>query len=373
MNINHKPSMIQTLKVIIAGGGTGGHIFPAIAIANALKQQEPSIQILFVGANGKMEMEKIPQAGYNIKGIDIAGFNRSSLIKNISLPFKLIKSFFQVRHIFKAFSPNAAIGVGGYSTFPVLKYAQAKSVPTFIHESNSFAGKANIMLGRNAVKIFVATNGMQPFFPENKLVVTGNPVRKEIAQNNITKEEALAFFNLNKNKKTVLVIGGSLGAKSINDAIANNINVFEENNLQLIWQTGKLAANDYHKLTANKNNIWCNHFINQMEMAYKAADIVVSRAGAMAVTELSISGKAVIFVPFPFAAEDHQTVNAKVLVNKNAALMIKDNETKEKLISEVIKLSKNEELMEVLRSNISLKAIADADTIIAKEILNTIK
>lgn len=363
--------MIHTIKVIIAGGGTGGHIFPAIAIANALKQQEPLIQILFVGANGKMEMEKIPQAGYKIKGIDIAGFNRSSLIKNISLPYKLIKSFFQVRNIFKAYMPNVVIGVGGYSTFPVLKYAQAKSVPTFIHESNSFAGKANIMLGRNATKIFVATSGMETFFPKEKIIVTGNPVRKEIALNNTVKKDALTFFNLNQNHKTVLVIGGSLGAKSINDTIANNIDVFEKNNLQLIWQTGKSV--DYDKLVTSKNNIWCSHFINQMEMAYSAADIVVSRAGAMAVAELCISGKAVIFIPFPYAAEDHQTANANVLVNNQAAMMIKDNEAKEKLIPAVIQLSTNEELIKKLSSNISLLAITDADKIIANEILKTIK
>ncbi|HNJ58578.1 MAG TPA: glycosyltransferase, partial [Chitinophagaceae bacterium] len=267
--------MIEATKIIIAGGGTGGHIFPAIAIANALKLHQPNIQILFVGAKGKMEMEKIPQAGYEIKGLDIAGFNRSSLIKNIGLPFKLIKSFIQVRSIFKQFKPHAVVGVGGYSTFPVLKYAQAKSIPTFIHESNSFAGKANRMLGKNATKIFVATSGMEQFFTKDKIFISGNPVRKSIVENSITKQEALKFFNLREEKKTVLVIGGSLGAKSINQAIAMQINEFAKNNLQLIWQTGKLTADEYLAIAKGKSNIWCNHFINTMEMAYAAADIVI--------------------------------------------------------------------------------------------------
>ncbi|MCZ2298434.1 MAG: undecaprenyldiphospho-muramoylpentapeptide beta-N-acetylglucosaminyltransferase [Chitinophagales bacterium] len=359
-------------RFIIAGGGTGGHIFPAIAIANAIKQQQPNATILFVGAKGKMEMGKIPQAGYEIKGLDIVGFNRSSLIKNIGLPFKLIKSFFQVRSIINAFKPNAVIGVGGYSTFPVLKYAQAKQIPTFIHESNSFAGKANIMLGKKATKIFVATNGMEKFFSNEKILITGNPVRKTIAESIVTRNEALNFFQLNENKKTVLVVGGSLGAKSINEAIANQLDEFEKNNLQLIWQTGKLTASIYKSTTAVKKNIWCNEFITQMEMAYAAADIVISRAGAMAVTELCIAGKAVVFVPFPFAAEDHQTANAKVLVEKQAALLIKDNEAKEKLVNTVVALSKNEEQQKALIENIKTLAIKNADEIIANEILKTI-
>ena len=359
-------------RFIIAGGGTGGHIFPAVAIANAIKQQQPNATILFVGAKGKMEMEKIPQAGYEIKGLDIAGFNRSSLIKNIGLPFKLIKSFFQVRSIINAFKPNAVIGVGGYSTFPVLKYAQAKQIPTFIHESNSFAGKANIMLGKKATKVFVATNGMEKFFPKEKILITGNPVRKTIAESVVTRNEALNFFQLNENKKTILVVGGSLGAKSINEAIANQLDEFDKNNLQLIWQTGKLTASIYKSTTADKKNIWCNEFITQMEMAYAAADIVISRAGAMAVTELCIAGKAVVFVPFPFAAEDHQTVNAKVLVDKQAALLIKDKEAKEKLVNTVVALSKNEEQQKLLIENIKTLAIKNADEIIANEILKTI-
>lgn len=357
---------------IIAGGGTGGHIFPAVAIANAIKQLQPTAHILFVGAKGKMEMEKIPQAGYKIEGIDIAGFNRSSLMKNIGLPFKLIKSFFQVKKIFKSFQPVAVIGVGGYSTFPVLKYAQSKGIPTFIHESNSFAGKSNMMLGKNATKIFVASDGMEKFFPADKLVVTGNPIRKSIVDSNITREEALAFFGLRSDIRTVLSIGGSLGAKSINEAIAANVDAFEKNDLQLIWQTGKVNAEKYKTVAAGRKNIWVNEFIQQMEMAYAAADIVISRSGAMSVTELCIVGKPVVFVPFPFAAEDHQTANALNLVNKHAALMVKDSEVNEKLIDIVISLSKYEVLQQTLQDNIELLAVKNADEMIAKEILSTI-
>ncbi len=222
-------------KIIIAGGGTGGHIFPAIAIANALRSVQPGIEILFIGAKGKMEMEKIPEAGYVIKGIDIAGYNRSSLFKNISLPFRLIKSFFQVKKIINSYKPDAAIGVGGYSSFPVLRYAQSKSIKTFLHESNSFAGKSNILLAKKATKIFVASEGMGKFFPSNKIIVTGNPVRKSIAYSTVTRPEGIRFFGLDENKKTVLAVGGSLGAKTINEALALHINEFSEHNLQLIW------------------------------------------------------------------------------------------------------------------------------------------
>lgn len=361
------------IRIIIAGGGTGGHIFPAIAIANALKQMQPNIQILFVGAIGKMEMEKVPQAGYEIKGLDIAGFNRSSLIKNIGLPFKLIKSFFQVRTILKEFKPNAVIGVGGYSTFPVLKSAQGKGIPTFIHESNSFAGKANMMLGKYATKIFVASAGMEKFFPAEKIMITGNPVRKAIAQSTVSRSEGLQFFALSESKKTVLAVGGSLGARSINEALALHINEFEKNNLQLIWQTGKTTAATYNAIATGKQHIWCNDFITQMEMAYAAADVVISRAGAMAVTELCVEGKPSVFVPFPLAAEDHQTANAKTLVDRQAAILIKDSEAKEKLVSTVVELAKNDELQKWLSANISALAIKNADEIIANEIFKFIE
>jgi len=359
-------------RIIIAGGGTGGHIFPAVAIANAILKQAPQTEFLFVGAKGKMEMEKIPQAGFKIKGLDIAGFNRSSLIKNIGLPFKLVKSFFQVRQIFKAFQPTAVIGVGGYSSFPVLRFAQAKGIPSFIHESNSFAGKSNIMLGKKATKIFVATDGMEKFFPANKIMISGNPVRTSISKNSVSREEGIQFFGLDPAKKTLLSVGGSLGAKSINEALDKDLDVFEKNNLQLIWQTGKPYAEKAKERANGKTNIRVNDFINQMEFAYAAADLVISRSGAMAIAELCVLGKAVIFVPFPYAAEDHQTVNAQNLVNKNAGIMIKDNEALSKLVSAAIDLSADEKRQNGLKTNISKLGILNADEIIAKEILSNI-
>ena len=359
-------------KIIIAGGGTGGHIFPAIAIANALKKIDDKIEILFVGAKGKMEMEKVPQAGYNIEGLAIAGFNRSSLIKNIGLPFKLIKSFFQVRRIFNTFKPIAVVGVGGYSSFPVLKYAQTRGIKTFIHESNSFAGKSNILLGKNATKIFVATDGMEKFFKANKLKITGNPVRKLIVENNISRTEAIEFFKLSPNKKTILSIGGSLGAKSINEAINKYINEFEKNELQLIWQTGKPYATTAQQTAKERANIYTSDFITNMEYAYAAADLIISRSGAMAIAEICVAKKPTIFVPYPFAAEDHQTVNAENLVSKSAALTINDNEVLDKLVSSIIALSNNVEQQHTLKQNIAKLAIINADEVIANEILSVV-
>jgi UDP-N-acetylglucosamine--N-acetylmuramyl-(pentapeptide) pyrophosphoryl-undecaprenol N-acetylglucosamine transferase len=359
-------------RFIIAGGGTGGHIFPAIAIANAIKKIQPNATFLFVGAKGKMEMEKVPQAGFDIKGLDIAGFKRSSLLKNITLPFKIVKSFFQVATILKQFKPDAVIGVGGYSSFPVLKSAQGKGIPTFIHESNSFAGKSNIMLGKNAVKVFVASDNMAQFFPSNKIIVTGNPVRKQITNNNIDKQEAIKFFGLNDTKKTILVIGGSLGAKSINEAINKHLTDFEKNNLQLIWQTGKPYYEQAKVAVAGLGNIVMNDFITQMEYAYAAADIIISRSGAMAVAEICLAKKPAIFVPYPFAAEDHQTANANNLVQINAALLVKDSDAIDKLFPALLSIVNDSELQNQLAVNISKLAIANADDIIANEILNTI-
>ncbi len=360
-------------RVIIAGGGTGGHIFPAIAIANALKKIDSSIEILFVGAKGRMEMEKVPQAGYQIEGLDIAGFNRSSLIKNVGLPFKLMKSFLQVRTIFKKFKPDAAIGVGGYSSFPVLRFAQAAGVKSFIHESNSFAGKSNMMLGKKATKIFTGTDGMEKFFPADKIKVTGNPVRTSIADATITRSEGIEFFSLDETKKTVLVVGGSLGAKSINGAIDKGLDNLLNAGLQIIWQTGKpYAAKAVERAVENKN-VWVNDFITQMEYAYAAADIVVARSGAMTVAELCVAKKPVLFVPYPFAAEDHQMVNAMQLVKKNAALMVKDHEVMQKLVFMTIELSMDESKQDELRKNIAALAITDADVKIASEVLASLK
>jgi UDP-N-acetylglucosamine--N-acetylmuramyl-(pentapeptide) pyrophosphoryl-undecaprenol N-acetylglucosamine transferase len=360
-------------RVIIAGGGTGGHIFPAIAIANALKKIDGSIEILFVGARGRMEMEKVPQAGYKIEGLDISGFNRSSLIKNIGLPFKLAKSFLQVRSIFRKFKPDAAIGVGGYSSFPVLRYAQAKGIKTFIHESNSFAGKSNIMLGKKATKVFTGTGEMEKFFPKEKIIVTGNPVRASIAEASVTRSEGLKFFHLDEKKKTVLVVGGSLGAKSINEAIDKGLDDLLNGGLQIIWQTGKPFAERAKTRVYEKSSVWVNEFITQMEYAYAAADIVVARSGAMTVAELCVAKKAVLFVPYPFAAEDHQMVNARQLENKHAALIVKDNEVMQKLVFMTIELSMDESKQGELKKNISALAITNADKKIAEEIFKSIQ
>lgn len=362
----------KVLKIIIAGGGTGGHIFPALAIANALKSIHPNIEILFVGAKGKMEMEKIPEAGYKIIGIDIAGFNRSSLIKNISLPFKLVQSYFQVKDILKSFKPDAVIGVGGYSTYPVLRLAQNKNIPTFIHEANSLGGKSNSLLSKRAKIVFVASEGMEKYFPTDKIMRLGNPVR-EIFTKEISKEKALEFFGLKPEKKTVFVMGGSLGAKSINEAIEENIDVFKKNHLQLIWQTGKDFSRKAALVEEERNYMWSNAFITQMENAYAAADVVVCRAGAMTIAELCVVGKPAIFVPFPFAAEDHQTVNAMALVNQNAALIVPNDKTKSALMPTIVGLINDEEKMQELKNNILKMGNQNADQAIAQQILKSIE
>ena len=334
---------------------------------------DTTVDILFIGAKGKMEMEKVPQAGYTIKGLDIAGFNRNSLLKNAGLPFKLMRSFLQVRTIVSGFVPDAVIGVGGYSSFPVLRYSQAKGYPTFIHESNSFAGKSNMMLGKKATRVFVASEGMERFFPAAKITVTGNPVRSTIAKSIITRETALQSYGLNAAKTTVLVTGGSLGARSINEAIAASIDAFEKNNLQLIWQSGKPYAEIAKQVTGVRKNIWTNDFITNMEYAFAAADIVVSRAGAMAIAELCVVKKPVIFVPYPFAAEDHQTKNAQHLVNKEAGVMIKDEEVNSRLIPAVISLAANSEQQNRLCENIGRLGVRNADELIADEIMKAIE
>src|SRR6187549_2515110 len=346
-------------RIIIAGGGTGGHIFPAIAIANALKKKDSSIEILFVGAKGKMEMEKVPQAGYKIIGLDIAGFNRSSLIKNIGLPFKIIKSYFQARKIMSDFKPHAVVGVGGYASFPMLQLAQQRNIPTVIQEQNSFAGKT----------ICVAYEGMEKFFPKEKIILTGNPVRSAISGSSITRTEGDNFFQLHLNIKTVFVVGGSLGAKSINEAVDERLDDILNAGLQLIWQTGKPYLAKARERAAGKPGVWVNDFITKMEYAYAASDIVISRAGAIAIAELCVMKKPTLFVPFPYAAEDHQTVNAMSLVNKQAALIVKDSEAKEKLVPMIIELAKDDAKQSELRRHITELAIKDADERIAEEIL----
>ncbi|MEK0423675.1 MAG: undecaprenyldiphospho-muramoylpentapeptide beta-N-acetylglucosaminyltransferase [Bacteroidota bacterium] len=365
--------MPKQLRIIIAGGGTGGHIFPAIAVAQAIQKIQPNAAILFVGAKGKMEMEKVPQAGYDIKGLTIAGLNRSNIFSNWNLPFKLLKSFFQVKNIFKKFNPNAVFGVGGYSSFPVLKYAQTKNIPTFIHESNAFAGKSNLWLSKNATKIFTGTKGMEAFFPAHKTIVTGNPVRKNISASEITKEASLLQFGLLPSRKTVLIIGGSLGAKSINETVKANLQHFATANIQLIWQTGKPNAIEYTQAASNYPNVFVSSFIDNMSAAYSAADIVVSRSGAMAVAEICITGKPCVFVPYPFAAEDHQTFNAMNLVKEDAALIVSDKEVKEKLVSTVMNLLEDPTRTNNIKNKIKAFAKLDADQMIADYIIKSVQ
>ena len=329
------------------------------------------MDILFVGAIGKMEMEKIPEAGFPVKGIDIAGYNRSSMFKNFSLPYKLVKSFLQVRNIFKSFEPQAAIGVGGYSTYPVLRYAQSRGIPTFIHESNSFAGKSNILLGKKATRIFTASDGMEKFFPSARLLHTGNPLRKNIVAGKVTRDEGLAFFGLDPKYTTVFITGGSLGARSMNEAIDAGIPLLVKNQIQLIWQTGKTFTAQAAAHAVESKLIWTGEFVFKMEYAYAAADIIVSRSGST-LYELCAIRKPVIFIPYPHAAEDHQTVNAQNLVSKKAALMISDSDAREKLVPEILRLAENKPEHEILRENIGKLAITDADEKIATEILKTL-
>jgi UDP-N-acetylglucosamine--N-acetylmuramyl-(pentapeptide) pyrophosphoryl-undecaprenol N-acetylglucosamine transferase len=363
----------NTIRIIIAGGGTGGHIFPAIAVANAIQVQQPEAVILFVGSKGKMEMEKVPQAGYAIKGLTIAGFSRTHLLKNWSLPFKLLKSYFEVKSIFNSFKPNAVFGVGGYSSFPVLKYAQSKGIATFIHESNAFAGKANQWLGADATSIFTGTSGMEKFFPASKILVTGNPVRKNIVQHQYTKTAALLQFGLLPNKKTILIMGGSLGAASINKVIQKHLTELSNEGVQLIWQTGKTNANQYVVASEPFKNVYVSSFIDNMSAAYEAADIVISRSGAMAVAEIGIAGKAAIFVPYPHAAEDHQTFNAMSLVQQNAAEIVKDQNADTELFPCLQKLIHDESKVNTMKQRIASFVKLNADEVIANVILKNFK
>ncbi|RME14749.1 MAG: undecaprenyldiphospho-muramoylpentapeptide beta-N-acetylglucosaminyltransferase [Bacteroidetes bacterium] len=367
--------MNKTLNIILSGGGTGGHIYPAIAIAHAIKQLHPGSNILFIGANRKMEMEKVPAAGYPIKGIDIIGLQRKITLKNFLLPYYILKSIQQVKNIFKEFKPDMVIGTGGYVSLPVLLTAQASSIPTFIQEQNAYAGIANKILSKKAQKIFVAFDNMHRFFPKDKIILSGNPVRSDLLNIHQKKQEALTHFSLNEKYPTILVLGGSLGAGSINNAIAKNIDYFIQNNIQLIWQTGK---NFYSQLSyplsekLNNTLIYHRDFIYEMDLAYAAADIIISRAGASTIAELQIVGKPVIIIPSPNVTADHQTKNAQALKEKNAAIIIKDNEIQNKLIPQLQELLTNKKLQTILSQNIFQMAKPNAAQIIAQEILNTI-
>jgi UDP-N-acetylglucosamine--N-acetylmuramyl-(pentapeptide) pyrophosphoryl-undecaprenol N-acetylglucosamine transferase len=361
---------MSNLRVIIAGGGTGGHIFPAIAVGHALQRLAPGTQLLFVGAKNKMEMEKVPQEGFEIIGLDIAGFNRSNIFKNITLPLKIFKSRMQASSIIKKFNPNAVVGVGGYASFPMLNAAQSVGVPTLIQEQNSYAGKTNKILSRRARAVCVAYQNMEQFFPKDKIIVTGNPVRKKISDMGRTTEEGKAWFGLEAGIKTVLIIGGSLGAKSINECIDAQLDELLKEDVQVIWQTGK----PYYEQARNRamqyaDKVKVFDFISDMDYAYAAADVVISRAGALAIAELCIAGNPVVFVPYPFAAEDHQTSNAAALVNSDAAVMVRDNMVKTDLLKQLRTLLNDKSLRETMSHNLMSMAIKDADERIANKVI----
>lgn len=366
----------QNLRVIISGGGTGGHIFPAISIANALKQKDSNTEILFVGAEGKMEMEKVPAAGYKIIGLPVRGFQRKLTFQNISFFYKLLVSIIKARKIIKSFKPDIVVGVGGFASGPILRAATRMNIPTLIQEQNSYAGVTNKILGNKVNKVCVAYENMERFFPKEKIVFTGNPVRQDLIDTTGKKhEEALLHFGLQGNKKTILVIGGSLGAKTINSSIEAGLNKIADNKLQLIWQTGK----DYFykaKESASKFNndeIKVADFISRMDLAYSIADVVISRAGASTISELCIVKKPSILVPSPNVAEDHQTKNAMALFKNDAAMMITDAEAPEKLVDEVIKLLKDEFLINVYRDNCGKMAVTNSAEKIANEIISIIE
>lgn len=366
--------MQKSYRVIISGGGTGGHIFPAVAIANALKSANPNIEILFVGAQGKMEMQKVPAAGYKIIGLPIAGIQRRLTPKNLLFPFKLINSLLQAKKIVREFRPDAAVGVGGYASGPLLWAATSAGVPALVQEQNSFAGLTNKWLAKRVKKICVAYDGMEKFFPSAKIIFTGNPVRQDIIINEAKIAEGRTLFNLDPLKKTILVIGGSLGARTINESIAGSVDKLAREGVQVVWQTGK----GYHgqALDAQKKypeTVKVYDFINRMDLAYSIADVVVSRAGALSVSELCLVGKPCILVPSPNVAEDHQTKNAMSLVNKNAALLVMDIDARETLANKTLELLKDEVTKEALSQNIKKLAKPDAARVIANEVINLIK
>lgn len=362
-------------KVIISGGGTGGHIFPAIAIANALRRIQPDIEILFVGALGKMEMEKVPAAGYKIIGLDIQGINRQSLLKNIFLPFKMVKSLMKARQIIKEFNADVAVGVGGYASGPLLMMANMMNIPTLIQEQNSFAGKTNISLGKKAKRICVAYEGMEKFFPAQNILLTGNPIRRASVEIEGKREEAIASFGLDSNKKTILLTGGSLGAGTLNDCIKQGFDKLDAAGVQVIWQCGgyyydKLKTEIGSKLPSS---IKLMPFLQDMSLAYAASDVIIARAGAGTISELCVIGKPAVLVPSPNVAEDHQTKNAMALVNKSAALMVKDVDARNVLVEEVLSLLNDTTKSNQLSENIKKLALLDADEVIAKEVLGLIK
>ncbi len=358
-------------RVIISGGGTGGHIFPAISIANALRKIDPGIELLFVGAEGRMEMEKIPAAGYRIVGLPVAGLYRSFTLKNIRVLFKLFKSLRMAKKVIKEFNPDVVVGVGGYASGPVLRQAGTMKIPTLIQEQNSYAGVTNKILARKASVICVAYNGMEKYFPADKIIKTGNPVRQNFDNLKSLRDEAMKFFNLKREKPVVLVLGGSLGAGSINKCLSENLEKMKSADCQWLWQTGKHYFENVKALVsvACTDNVSVYGFINHMDLAYAAADIIVSRAGAGTISELCLVGKPVILIPSPNVAEDHQTQNARALSEREAALLLPDNQALKMLVDEAIALISDKKKRERFSENILKMADRDADIRIAEEVL----
>lgn len=363
--------MKKNIRIIISGGGTGGHIFPAVSIANAIKEQHPEAEILFVGAEGRMEMQRVPAAGYQIIGLPVAGFDRKHLLKNISVLIKLMKSQIKARRIIKEFKPDAAVGVGGYASGPTLKVAGSMGIPTLIQEQNSYAGVTNKLLAKKACKICVAYEGMERFFDKEKIILTGNPVRQNLLNQQMSREDAIRSFNLDPTKKTVLIVGGSLGARTINNCVLNGLDQIRQSGVQFIWQTGKFYINEAKEKVGQAENYPMLHttdFITDMAAAYSAADLVISRAGAGSISEFCLLGKPVILVPSPNVAEDHQTKNALALVAKDAALYIKDAEASEKLLKTAIETVQQPKTLKKLSTNIAKLAFKDSANTIAEEV-----
>ncbi|MCF0159905.1 MAG: undecaprenyldiphospho-muramoylpentapeptide beta-N-acetylglucosaminyltransferase [Bacteroidaceae bacterium] len=364
--------MEDELRIIISGGGTGGHIFPAVSIANALKEMHPHAKILFVGAEGRMEMQRVPAAGYEIKGLPIAGFNRKSLLKNIPVLLKLIKSQHMARQIIKDFQPMVVVGVGGYASGPTLSMAQKMGIPTLLQEQNSYAGVTNKLLAKQAKKICVAYDGMDKFFPAHCIIKTGNPVRQNLLNSKITREQAIQSFGLDPTKRTILLLGGSLGARTINESVIHHLDLVRNSSVQFIWQTGRYYSDEIQKHLENEGNLHMLHvssFISNMDSAYAAADLVISRAGAGSISEFCLLKKPVILVPSPNVAEDHQTKNAMALVEKDAALYVKDAEAVSKLIELAINTVKDTEKLQSLSDHIATLAYTDSANVIAQEVL----
>ena len=363
--------MDKELRIIISGGGTGGHIFPAVSIANAIKAKQPEAKILFVGALGRMEMQRVPAAGYEIKGLPICGFDRKHLWKNIAVLFKIWKSERMARQIVKQFKPMVAVGVGGYASGPTLNVCAKEEIPCLIQEQNSYAGVTNKLLSKKADKICVAYEGMERFFPADKIIMTGNPVRQNVLDSKLTVEEACESFGLNPNMKTVLLVGGSLGAKTINDSMLQHLDIIGKTDIQFIWQTGKAYYEGIQQQLQNEElpNLKVTDFISDMGAAYKAADLVISRAGASSISEFCLIGKPVILVPSPNVAEDHQTKNAMALVNKNAAIYVKDSEAVNVLLKTAIQTVGNASTLESLKENILKLGKKNSADVIADQVI----